>query len=98
MKNQIHAIGLVTLAALSISSAEVKLPPIISSHMVLQRDMQVPIWGTVVANSGKVPDPVALRYAWSKNRPWANLFNKDGLPALTLRTDDWDNCIAFFKP
>ena len=26
--------------------AEVKLPAVLSSHMVLQREMQVPIWGT----------------------------------------------------
>jgi len=30
-----------------------------------------------------------VRYAWSGNAPWANLFNKDGLPAQTFRTDDW---------
>lgn len=28
------------------SRAEVALPPILSDHMVLQRDMKVPIWGT----------------------------------------------------
>ena len=31
------------------STAEVKLPPVLSSHMVLQRDMPVPIWGTATA-------------------------------------------------
>jgi sialate O-acetylesterase len=41
-------------ALLSISSAgslqaEVKLPPHFSSHMVLQREMSVPIWGTAAA-------------------------------------------------
>lgn len=45
---------------------------------------------TVVASSTAVLKPVAVRYAWSKNRPWANLFNKDGLPALPFRTDNWD--------
>lgn len=29
--------------------ADVKLPPVISSHMVLQRDRPVPIWGTAAA-------------------------------------------------
>jgi hypothetical protein len=33
-----------------------------------------------------VPKPVAVQYAWDKNSPWANLFNKDGLPALIFRT------------
>jgi len=44
---------------------------------------------SVVASNTSVPKPVAVRYAWSGNAPWANLFNKDGLPALTFRTDDW---------
>ena len=44
---------------------------------------------TVVVSSGKVAKPAAVRYAWSYMHPWANLFNKDGLPALTFRTDSW---------
>jgi len=44
---------------------------------------------TVVVSSDKVSQPVAVRYAWSRRRPWANLFNKDGLPALSFRTDGW---------
>lgn len=43
----------------------------------------------VIVSSAQVAKPVALRYAWSGNSPWANLFNKDGLPAQTFRTDDW---------
>ena len=43
---------------------------------------------TVVVSSEKVAQPVAVRYAWtSAGRSWANLFNKDGLPALPFRTD-----------
>ena len=45
--------------------------------------------GTVVVESDKVPQPVSVRYAWANNHPWANLFNKDGLPATTFRTDTW---------
>ncbi|MBE3109509.1 MAG: sialate O-acetylesterase [Acidobacteria bacterium] len=44
---------------------------------------------TVVVSSDPVAKPVALRYAWGRAHPWANLFNKDGLPALTFRTDSW---------
>ena len=44
---------------------------------------------TVVVSSDKVAKPVAVRYAWASDHPWANLFNKDGLPALTFRTDSW---------
>jgi sialate O-acetylesterase len=36
----------VALATPLVACAEVKLPPILSSHMVLQRDQPVPIWGT----------------------------------------------------
>lgn len=39
----------------------------------------------VVVTSDEVPQPVAVQYGWDKNSPWANLFNKDGLPALTFR-------------
>lgn len=41
---------------------------------------------TVVVSSDQVAGPVAVRYGWSKNRTWANLFNKNGLPALTFRS------------
>ncbi|MCY2991423.1 MAG: hypothetical protein NTY19_26640 [Planctomycetota bacterium] len=44
---------------------------------------------TVVVTSDKVADPTAVRYAFSQQHPWANLFNKDGLPALPFRTDAW---------
>ncbi|MEI7684816.1 MAG: sialate O-acetylesterase [Planctomycetota bacterium] len=44
----------------------------------------------VVLSSLKVTEPVAVRYAWSQTHPWANLFNRDGLPALPFRTDSWE--------
>ena len=44
---------------------------------------------TVVVSSPSVSKPVAARYAWANKHPWANLFNKDGLPAITFRTDSW---------
>lgn len=44
---------------------------------------------TVVLSSPTVKEPKAVRYAWSNVRTWANLFNKDGLPAVTFRTDSW---------
>jgi sialate O-acetylesterase len=53
------------------------------------------VWGdakidgeTIVVSSGKVPQPVAVRYAWADN-PVCNLYNKAGLPACPFRTDDW---------
>ncbi|MEY2599597.1 MAG: hypothetical protein RLZZ142_1856 [Verrucomicrobiota bacterium] len=54
------------------------------------------VWGeaviegdTVVVSSPSVPNPESVRYAWSETFPWANLFNKDGLPAQPFRTDSW---------
>jgi len=43
----------------------------------------------VVLSCAKVANPVAVRYGWGRTHPWANLFNKDGLPALPFRTDAW---------
>ncbi len=42
---------------------------------------------TVVLSSDKVAHPVSVRYAWASRPSWANLFNRDGLPALPFRTD-----------
>jgi sialate O-acetylesterase len=42
---------------------------------------------TVVLSSVKVPSPVAARYAWTWPLRWANLFNKDGLPAFTFHAE-----------
>jgi sialate O-acetylesterase len=38
----------------------------------------------VVAWSDKVTSPIRIRYAFAHRRAWANLFNKDGLPALSF--------------
>ena len=44
---------------------------------------------TVVLSSPEVTKPVAVRYALGTKRAWANLFNADGLPGMTFRTDAW---------
>jgi len=44
---------------------------------------------TVLVHARSVSRPVAVRYAWGQRISWANLFNRDGLPAPTFRTDDW---------
>ncbi len=46
------------------------------------------VGGTVVLESDAVADPVAVRYAW-QDSPIANLWNADGLPAGTFRSDIW---------
>jgi sialate O-acetylesterase len=42
----------------------------------------------VQVSSPAVPKPVAVRYAWDIN-PVCNLYNREGLPAVPFRTDDW---------
>ncbi|MDF1850756.1 MAG: sialate O-acetylesterase [Verrucomicrobiales bacterium] len=42
---------------------------------------------TVTVSSGAVPSPTQVRFAYAKDRTWANLFNKDGLPALAFTTE-----------
>jgi sialate O-acetylesterase len=44
---------------------------------------------TLTVTAPSVGQPASVRYAWSKEHPWANLFNQDGLPAQAFRTDDW---------
>ena len=44
---------------------------------------------SVVVSSPKVPNPVAVRYAYSANPLGANLYNSAGLPASPFRTDNW---------
>ena len=43
---------------------------------------------SVVVSSRRVPEPVAVRYAWEAAAE-PNLFNREGLPASPFRTDDW---------
>ncbi len=43
---------------------------------------------TVIVSSDKIPQPVAVRYAWAGN-PVCNLYNTDNLPAVPFRTDTW---------
>lgn len=43
---------------------------------------------TVVVWNEDIPDPVYVRYAWADNPAFANLYNKEGLPASPFRTDE----------
>lgn len=45
---------------------------------------------TVVLSCEAVPEPKHVRYAFAKNRTWANLFNGRGLPALAFTTEEVD--------
>jgi sialate O-acetylesterase len=44
--------------------------------------------GTLTVMAPEVNEPVAVRYAF-RNCPEATLFNTEGLPASSFRTDDW---------
>ena len=44
---------------------------------------------SVVVSSEKVPEPVAVRYAWAENPDGCNLYNAEDLPASPFRTDTW---------
>jgi len=43
----------------------------------------------VILSTDKVPQPIAVRYAWEDDASNANLFNKEGYPTAPFRTDDW---------
>jgi sialate O-acetylesterase len=43
----------------------------------------------VIVWNDSISRPVATRYAWADNPDGANLYNKEGLPASSFRTDDW---------
>ncbi len=45
--------------------------------------------GQIVLISENVTVPVAVRYAWADDAGNANLFNKEGFPAVPFRTDTW---------
>ena len=36
----------------------------------------------------EITEPLAVRHAWSSN-PRVNLYNKEGIPATSFRTDTW---------
>lgn len=43
----------------------------------------------LIVTSDRYKDPKSVRYGWADNPDWANLTNKQGLPASPFRTDDW---------
>jgi sialate O-acetylesterase len=47
----------------------------------------------VVVSSPDVKDPKAVRYAWA-DYPMISLYNREGLPAVPFRTDNWPEAIT----
>lgn len=54
------------------------------AEAVIDRDKK----GSITVSSDRVPKPVHVRYAF-KNWAQASLFNTQGLPASSFRTDNW---------
>ena len=50
-------------------------------------DAKITSADTVSLTAKEVKDPRHIRFAYSSNRTWANLFNKEGLPALAFTTE-----------
>jgi len=46
---------------------------------------------SIIVWSDAIAEPVAVRYAWADNPTGANLYNKEGLPASSFRTDKKNN-------
>ncbi|MFI5123837.1 MAG: sialate O-acetylesterase [Chitinophagales bacterium] len=43
----------------------------------------------VIVSSDAVPEPLEVRYAWADDAGDANLYNQEGFPAVSFRTDQW---------
>ncbi len=44
---------------------------------------------TVIIANEKITSPIAVRFGWIGDASANNLFNKEGFPAVSFRTDDW---------
>ena len=83
MRNRILSIWASTLALLlsaSAAEAKIRLPEILSDHMVLQQNSQVHLWGEAAANS-----KVTVRTSWSKVK-YMTFADKDGRWMLSIDT------------
>jgi sialate O-acetylesterase len=45
--------------------------------------------GKVIVYSDSVSAPVAVRYGWANDMPEADLYNREGFPAVPFRSDKW---------
>jgi sialate O-acetylesterase len=43
----------------------------------------------ITVSAEEVPSPQSVRYAWADDAGDANLFNREGFPAVPFRTDQW---------
>lgn len=59
-----------------------------ADHVFYKAQARIVKNNAVEVTSDKVTQPVAVRFAF-RDTPVPNLFNKEGLPAIPFRTDDW---------
>jgi sialate O-acetylesterase len=103
MKKILSLLFIVFLSFQLVNSAyaEVKLPAIISSNMVLQHNTEVALWGWVDAE-----EEITIQASWltevvktkadeSGNWVVGTLFDVNLLPASSFRTDNWDDATRF---
>ena len=64
------------------------------AHFAIAGENKKFVWGNAVIKNNEVivwsddiPNPKFLRYAWADNPDFANLFNKEGLPASPFRIE-----------
>ncbi len=79
-----HAAGLHSkngaLKEFQVASADMVF---VDANAVIISDDQIEV------SNPSVPTPVAVRYGWSNNPEYCNLYNSADLPASPFRTDDW---------
>ena len=82
MKKQIIFLALLLIASISSqrAKAEVKLPAILSSNMVLQQDTEVTIWGWA-----KAKEKIHIKSSWNKKKIKTKA-DKDGKWSVALKT------------
>ena len=42
---------------------------------------------SVLVSTSQTTQPAYIAYAWADSAPWANLFNRDGLPAVLFKAN-----------
>lgn len=65
------------------------------AHFAIAGEDKKFVWGNavienkeVVVSSNEIQNPKYVRYAWADNPAWANLYNKEGLPASPFTTEN----------
>ena len=98
MKRLIVIIGLLLATACVTASDGAKyvldnyLIPVKQPGAMIGRICPAPAEAEIVGNAvrvraARVPNPAAVRYAWSDHPACANLYNGEGFPADPFRTD-----------